>query len=101
MTPIRMLILALIFAAHVAVGRAEEKSSPPGPESAHIRPGLTGDEVRKLLGPPKRISRQILYRRYLEQWLYDVPSQLWIEFNCLKGQEPYVLTVHPAGAKKP
>jgi hypothetical protein len=51
-------------------------------------------EVRRLLGPPKRIARQILYGRYLEQWTYDDPA-LRIEFDWRKGQEKQILTVQP------
>lgn len=70
-------------------------------EPPRVRPSMTAEEVRKALGAPRRISRQILYRRYLEQWTYDNPTSLWVEFVCPKGQEPYVLTVHPADSKKP
>ncbi len=66
-----------------------------------IRPGLTPHEVRALLGPPKRISYQILYRRCIIQWAYDNPGPCWIDFNCLKGQEPYVLTVQSSPSAKP
>jgi hypothetical protein len=63
---------------------------------------LTMKDVEKLLGRPEQVSRQILYRRYLEQWLY--PSgrlSVLVDFDCRKGQEPYVLTVHPLSEGKP
>jgi hypothetical protein len=66
-----------------------------------VRPGMTPAEVRRLLGPPDRIARQILYRRYLEQWIYDDPPALRIVFDCLKGQEPHVQTVHAPTDSKP
>jgi hypothetical protein len=65
-----------------------------------VRPGMAADAVRQLLGQPNRIARQILYRRFLEQWIYDEPAGLWIEWDCLKGQEPRVLTVHVPGLAK-
>jgi hypothetical protein len=55
---------------------------------------MTPTEMTKLLGPPKRKARQILYRRYLEQWIYDSPIPLCVTFNCPRGQDPVVLTVH-------
>jgi hypothetical protein len=65
-----------------------------------VRRDLSASEVRDLLGPPRRISRQILYRRYLEQWTYDEPSFVLIEFDCLRGQEARVVNIHwPAKAK--
>jgi hypothetical protein len=49
--------------------------------------------VRNLLGPPKGIGRQILYRRYLEQWTYDRPVAFGVVFEGLKGQEPRLRAV--------
>lgn len=84
--------------------RAELVSHPaaagkePAPDArrnaARVRRGMSPAEVRELLGPPNRIARQILYRRYLEQWTYDALPSSWIEFDCPRGQEPHVLTVH-------
>jgi hypothetical protein len=59
-----------------------------------LHAGMGAEEVRKLLGDPSRIARQILYRRYVEQWTYEDPAGLWIELNCLKGEEARVLAVH-------
>lgn len=58
-----------------------------------IRKGMTPEEVRRLLGPPQRQAREILYRRYVEQWQYDDPAG-WVEFNCPKGEVPSVIAVH-------
>jgi hypothetical protein len=53
---------------------------------------MTADEVLKLIGKPDRIARQILFRRHLEQWIYeDLAAR--IEFNCLPGEEPRVQSV--------
>jgi hypothetical protein len=72
------------------------------PDQAPIaRPGMTPNEVRALLGNPKSISRQVLYRRYMEQWTYGNPAYLWVEFNCTKGQELHVQNVHQTGAPIP
>ena len=55
-------------------------------------------EVHRLLGPPDRRARQVLYRRYLEQWVYDPPLSLRISFDCLAGQDPHVQTGSGAAA---
>jgi hypothetical protein len=67
----------------------------PGAPAAQLLKdeNFTAAELRQLLGPPQRIARQILYRRYLEQWSYDDPLLLHIEWDCHKGQEPQILTV--------
>ena len=49
--------------------------------------------VSALLGKPKTVARQILYRRYLEQWTYDRPVPLRLLFHCPRGQEPRLLAV--------
>jgi hypothetical protein len=51
--------------------------------------GMTQAEVREILGPPRRISRQILFRRHLEQWHFDDPSG-WVQFDCPRGEEAIV-----------
>jgi hypothetical protein len=56
--------------------------------------GLSQEEVRQLLGPPKRTAVQILYRRQLEQWLYEQPNSIWLIFISSKGQISRLQTVH-------
>ncbi len=60
-----------------------------------IRAGMTAVEVRRLRGEPDRIARQHLNRRYLEQWIYERPPSLRVEFHGAKGQEARVVQVHP------
>jgi hypothetical protein len=57
--------------------------------------------IQEVLGPPKQTAREILYRRYLEQWHYDDPVPLCVVFDCLKGQDPRLLNVLLPGARKP
>ncbi len=57
----------------------------------HLLPGMTPDQVRQVLGPPRRIGRQVLYQRYIEQWVYDTPRPLRLEFDCRRGQLPSLL----------
>jgi hypothetical protein len=54
----------------------------------------TQEEVRRLLGPPGRISWQVLYRHQIEQWIYEDPAPLRINFDCAKGLEPQLVNVH-------
>ena len=64
-----------------------------------VQPGLSPDQVRHLLGPPGRSARQILYHRAREQWLYDAPFAVRLEFEYVRGQEPHLLGVQPVGGK--
>ncbi len=56
-----------------------------------LRVGMTTDQVRQVLGQPRRIGRQILYQRYIEQWVYDTPLPFRLEFDCRRGQRPSLL----------
>ncbi|SRR6266849_38873 len=56
--------------------------------------GLSTQEVRQLLCPSPHASSQILYRRQIEQWSYDLPASLSLIFLCTKGQIPHLQTVH-------
>jgi hypothetical protein len=61
----------------------------PGQQPAaidRIRFGMTPDEVRLALGPPHHVARQILYHRHLEQWVYNLPISLRLDFDCPRGQ---------------
>ena len=70
-------------------------------DQAKLPKGMSQAEVQRLLGPPKRIARQILYRRYLEQWVYEGPNAVRIEFDCMRGKEPQILTVSPLAPVRP
>jgi hypothetical protein len=66
-----------------------------------VRPGQSPAEVRDRLGPPVRITRQILFRHYVEQWVYDVPQAVRVEFRCSRGRDPYVAAVLPTPPLRP
>jgi hypothetical protein len=51
--------------------------------------------VKELLGDPGQVARQVLYRRYLEQWSYDSPVRLCVVFDCRKGLDPSLRAVYP------
>ena len=61
--------------------------------SADIRKGMTANEVRQQLGPPVRVTRQVLYRRHIEQWVYENPQEIRVQFSCVRGEEPVVTGV--------
>jgi hypothetical protein len=61
----------------------------------------TPSEVRRLIGPPGHTARQILYNRAIEQWLYDSPFFVRLEFEYRRGQEPQLLSVQQAASSHP
>ncbi len=61
---------------------------------------LTLDQVRDRLGPPHHVSRQILRHRYLEQWTYEHPWRIRVEFDY-RGPQPQLLTVQPLDLPRP
>lgn len=79
----RLYHLAAMFLVAVIVGPGLAGDAP-----VMIPAGSTQADVEKLLGKPLRISRQVLLRRTLEQWHYEQPVPLWVEFDCVKGQPP-------------
>jgi hypothetical protein len=93
--------LAVCLALPPAVPAEPVAAEPPRAELTprekvvQLRPGMTAREVRELLGQPRHIARQILYARYLEQWTYDEPLNVRIEFDWRKGQERQILAVQP------
>jgi hypothetical protein len=62
--------------------------------------GKTPNEVKQLLGSPQRVSRQMVYRRLVEQWIYDRPLPLCIVWQSHRGQETQILSVHPLSNAK-
>lgn len=78
------LLLALAIAVSVPTASADVH---------RVRHGMTMDDVREVLGPPRRIGRQVILRRYLEQWYYDKDGPVWIDFDCIRGKEPSVINV--------
>ncbi len=103
----RNLFLMVAFGTVVFVGDGPPpgqaaEASPAAPVDLRKLPrGMTRAEVQRLLGPPKRVARQILYRRYLEQWVYEGVNAGRIEFDCVRGKEPQILTVQPLTPPRP
>lgn len=86
----------LAFFLTIGLGASHAPPDAPKPPAieASLRPGMTAAEVRALLGPPQRIARQVIYKRCLEQWLYESPP-LRLEFNSVQGQPSLLLTIQP------
>lgn len=93
-------IVLFLFAALLVVapffafpGSAREREKTDGvPPIAKLQHGMTPEQVRRLLGAPKRVARQILYRRYREQWIYDAPISIRLTFECRRGRKPQLLS---------
>ena len=67
------LFLVLPCAWWSDTGRGQDPPRLPSDSQQDLdptkpRPGMSQVEVRRRLGPPGQWGRQILYRRYLEQW---------------------------------
>lgn len=58
---------------------------------------LTQAEVLEVLGEktPRSLSRQVLFRRYREQWTYERPLRLIVIWDVRRGQEPILKAVLP------
>src|SRR5215469_7940250 len=80
--------LALLGVGICAAGLAREH-----PDSAFekLQRGMTPEQVRDKVGSPKRIARQILYHRHVEQWIYDQPVAARLQFDCPRGQKPHLV----------
>jgi hypothetical protein len=78
-----------------SLGRTEDKGEKREADLAQafarLERGMTAEQVRALVGPPKRIARQLLYHRHLEQWVYEQPYPVRLTFDCLRGQKPQLL----------
>jgi hypothetical protein len=60
----------------------------------------TPEEVRQLLGAPEILSRQVVYRRYLEQWCYQQPLPLCLLWSVPRGESAQLLAVHLVAEEK-
>src|SRR5947209_5234554 len=90
----RALTLLTLFGLPTTLGRAHarpaaepvaEASAPLPPPLDRVRRGMTATEVRQLLGSPKRVTRQVVFRRHVEQWLYEAPAPCRVELMCERG----------------
>jgi hypothetical protein len=83
------LLAGVALLGILGLGFAAPKEKEDAAEAiARLEPGLTPEQVRERVGPPRRVARQILSHRYLEQWVYDAPSPARLQFECRRGQKP-------------
>jgi hypothetical protein len=58
------------------------------------------DQVRQVLGPPQKVSRQIVYRRCMEQWTYVDVLPLYVTWTILHGENAHLEGVRPTSQEK-
>ena len=61
-----------------------------GPNDVHAAPTIAAAKAGK------HVVRQILFRRYLEHWIFEGPLRLWVTLDCAKGEDPTIRAVTPA-----
>jgi hypothetical protein len=83
---IRRIVSTLLL-----LGIAPLAADEPFPAGLHK--GMPAQDVRQRLGPPVRIVRQVLYRRHIEQWVYENPLPIRVQISCVRGDEPIVTGV--------
>jgi hypothetical protein len=81
-------------------GKAADAPRPPV-RIEQVRACKTPAEVRRLLGAPAHVARQIFSQCYLEQWIYEKPLACRVEFICRLGKEVQIQSVHPITSDKP
>ncbi|HEY7327406.1 MAG TPA: hypothetical protein VH592_07200 [Gemmataceae bacterium] len=88
-----LLVLFLLLAPLISGGAefADKDKDIPKLDLAKLKRGMTPDQVRKLVGAPKHIARQILYHHYREQWVYDAANPVRLTFDCPRGQKAQLL----------
>jgi hypothetical protein len=79
--------------------RAEER--PVTQEECDQLVGKSVEHIRQRFGPPRERARQILYHRYLEQWVYKDPYMIRVEIDCQGGKKPQVQNVQPLNPGNP
>ncbi len=107
--------LAIMLTSLAGQARQPPTRDPPPPDAVHLLTDQerilrlqrveprrsTPGQVRQLIGPPDHIARQILYNRAREQWLYDLPFFVRLEFEYPRGQDPQLLSVQPTSSTRP
>jgi hypothetical protein len=63
--------------------------------SALLATARTPKDIELILGKKatKTVARQVFYRHYREQWTIEQPLPLCVILDCVKGDDPKVLTV--------
>lgn len=84
------LALVLALACAIPLHTAEPPNRAIRFDS--VRKGMPMKEAKRLLGPPSRTARIVLFRKYTEQWHYFELGG-WVEIQYPRGEEPYVWNV--------
>jgi hypothetical protein len=90
--------LALLASGHAADNAKEPEAQPR--DFTKLQRGMTPEQVRSVVGAPKRIARQIFYHRYREQWVYDAPASIRLAFDCRRGQKPELIDIPSVASQK-
>jgi hypothetical protein len=72
--------------------RLEQLRKMTPPELEQFFRGKNPQQVRKLLGRPQRVARQIYYPGHLEQWVYEDVCR--VVFHTPLGMEAQFQSVH-------
>jgi hypothetical protein len=84
--------LVLLHSTVAGLGEGAEMDRETAlPSFAKLKRGMTPEQVRRIMGAPRHIARQIFYHRYREQWTYDAPVPIRLTFDCPRGQMPQLL----------
>jgi hypothetical protein len=91
----RVLLLSAVLLCIAAEAPPAPNESPQDWQKAvaEVKRDLTAHQVRRLLGKSDRVSRQVLFRKHIEQWIYDRPVPVRVEFLCLPAEEARVQSV--------
>jgi hypothetical protein len=95
-----------IFLGHLGIAAAIAVIVVGSPAAAEppptlVQKGTSASDVRQRLGRPMRIDRQILYRRHIEQWVYENPHPICVQFSCVRGEDPIVTALLPVKGPAP
>jgi hypothetical protein len=97
-----LLGLLMLATGSIALTRyLPAKADNPPADPKALRKGMEPEEVRKVLGEPARISRQVFSHRALQQWHYGPPHQLRLVFDCPRGQKPALMQWHKVAPVNP
>jgi hypothetical protein len=82
----------------IAVGDRAEIARTIAAVLVDIAP--TPDETLQILGAPHQVSRQVVYRRCVEQWHYEQPLPLCLVWSIPRGENPHLHNVRSISEEK-
>ncbi len=92
---VALLLAATVLLTVAWLARAAAPDEDRRQAVARLHRGQTREQVQQILGPPRRIARQIFYQRHLEQWVYDQVPSVRLEFDCRRGREDQLIDIQP------